>query len=189
MFFYLLFLIFCIYIFYELRKVKINSLVEKYQFQLYVLRDELREYVMAGEINKTNWVFDYLDSSISKACDTLQWVNIYRLFVIVITDRNDTKLERAQRHLEKELEKPSNFNLKSIHEKFVEIISNYFYEKHKIIFGFARALIWTINNKPRTLRKTTTFVNKTKNFFKNGIRELTESPETSTLVLFSPAYK
>ena len=51
--------------------------LRKYKYKFYALRDELRDKVISGKIKKHNWVFSYLDSSISKSIVSLKYVNLW----------------------------------------------------------------------------------------------------------------
>lgn len=192
MFAFSIFFFACLFIVDRWRRLQQESLVVRYKYRLYALRDELREHVIEGRIQNNNWVFDYLDSSITKACDILKFVHIGRLFVVVLYDRNDARFERAQQHLEQQLKKPECAHLKDVRDKFGEILGEYFCEKHNVLVGgsffFLRVLRNVVVHVPRFLRKIVRPCNQIKDLFKRSIRELTESPETSTLDIFSPVY-
>lgn len=61
-------LLFVIWIDRLCRLSRANDALET-EYKLYRLRDELRESAIAGRINPRNWVYRYIDSSISKSID------------------------------------------------------------------------------------------------------------------------
>lgn len=189
MFIYLLFLLFCTYIYFELKSIRSKTIVTKSRYRLFALRDKLREHVMEERIKKNNWVFDYIDSTLTKTCDDLDWLNIWRALVVLLTDRNDIKFERARDHLENELKKSKNIFLREIHEEYADILLEYILEKHNFIFGCARLFFKIVRNIPIIFRSLIKPINQIKKIVKHGVKELTESPETSTLGTFSPIYK
>lgn len=175
---YWFFLIFCLYILYELKEVKIETRDVGYRNRLYALRDKLREGVMEGRIDKNNWLFVYLDSSISTACGFLNWLSIWRLVIVVVDNKKNQKLKQAHKHLKQEFSKPENALLKTVHREYVDILREYLKEKHKKVWWLMTIL------EPRVrLRKTRELKRK---YIR--IHELAESPKTSTIDWFSPAY-
>jgi len=111
-------------------KAHIETTILTYKYRFYALRDELRENVMNGNVKMSDWVFDYLDSSIAKTIGYLNEISLYKLAIIYLIHRHDPKLERAIKHLERELDKPKKAVLKNIHKKFTNEVSEYLLRKH-----------------------------------------------------------
>lgn len=146
-------------------KTRTETKVLKYSNCLYALRDELRERVIQGDINKNDWVFDYLDSSITKTITQLSKISFYTLLIIYLIRNRDPYFNKAQKHLERALKKPGKAPIKNIHDRYVKILDNYILDKHLISLTSLPFSIWLT----------------TKGIYKNLTKQATEYPEFSTL--------
>lgn len=144
--------------------------VERHRFHLYAIRDELREAAMRGDERPSNWVFEYLDSSIAKTIGVLPTLSIWSLLFVVLSRHDDQRVRRAVQHLERELEKPSNTFLRSIHDKYIEAVGSMLIERH----ASARAIVSGFQAGGQALR-----------WWQEVVELSTEAPETSTLQEFA----
>jgi hypothetical protein len=157
------------------RKAQVKTRELAYQYRLYALRDELREKVIQGAIDRDDWVFDFLDSSIAKSISLIHYISVYRLLVVFFVHRRDPAFHGLQKHLDYELDKPDKLCLKEIRNEFAKTIADYLGDRHWELKLLGRvAFIWI-----------TVWTN-----FKSLIaHQVTEYPETSTIEQFSPEAK
>src|SRR5262245_47947514 len=104
------------------RRLAIDTDVQEHAFELYALRDGLRELAIEEKVKPTNWVFAYLDSSIAKTIGMLPRMNLLVFIGIAAISRRDEDVSLASDHLKRELEKPTNATLKHVHERYALII-------------------------------------------------------------------
>ncbi len=160
----------------RLRRIRVDTIVRQHQFDLYALRDELREAVLHGEIDPKNWVFQYLDSSIVKTISYLKNINLWRLLFVALTYRRDQRFLIAREHLQRELDKPSNKYLAEIHDKYAYALVCFMISRHtslKVSLLNLFAAIEAVQYLKRKLDRLIEYV--------------TELPETSTLEEHVPA--
>ncbi len=176
MVFFWLFMLLAMIAFDRLIRLHIRTIVLTYQFELYALRDKLREAAMSQEINSSNWVFEYLDSSIAKTIDVLEGITIWRIFFTPVVLRKQEKFLRARMHLQRELSKPKNKCLASIHKEYTETVGLFVIDRHPLLKSIAIKCLQAF------------FVGKyTRKLWRKGLELQTEAPETSTLLEYAPA--
>jgi hypothetical protein len=152
---------------------------EKHIFRLYALRDELREAVMDGRVRCTNWVFQYLDSSIAKSIAALPTFTIWSLVYVAATYRGDERIKRAAYHLGRELEKQENACLANVHTRYIDVVGEYLLARHailRLVVAALKSLLVSIFAAQRLLR-----------MWQRALELSTEAPETSTLSDFETA--
>jgi|HubBroStandDraft_6_1064221.scaffolds.fasta_scaffold52555_7 hypothetical protein len=152
---------------------------EKHAFRLYALRDELRAAVIDGRVRSSNWVFQYLDSSIAKTIAALPSFTIWSLLYIAVTYRGDRRIKRAAAHLARELEKPENACLADLHTRHIDILGEFLLARHfvlRLVVASLEGLLESIRAGQRLLR-----------LWQRALELSTETPETSTLADFTAA--
>lgn len=147
--------------------------VLKFKYRLYSIRDELRELTMNGLVNKDDWVFDYLDSSIAKTISFLEEFSIYKLLILYMIYHNNESLATTKEMLIKEFEKPAKEHLFEVYKKYCRTLSEYTYDKHTEIRILMNLLFYSFQIKD--------FCTKNWDKLNEGA---TEYPETSTLNKF-----
>ena len=169
MFVALLFFVICLYLLYELKKFSLDTSIKRYRYRLYALRDKLRKHVMEGQVDNENWLFDYLDNSITKSCDMLSELNFGRFIIFWAFDNRDPKFKLAIEDLYQEFKRPENILLEKIDQDYTDILVDFLQERHKVLnYIITKSLKW---------------------LFRKGAQGLTVSPETSTFTWFSPIYR
>lgn len=112
-----------------LRMLRQRSISLESKYALYSLRDELRELAIDGKVDPRNWVFNYLDSSISVSIDRMNNISLWSLFAVAITHKQ-TKSEIARKkNLELGLSRSPE--LKRVYDQFGVILVVTTLEKHK----------------------------------------------------------
>lgn len=163
----ILFLIFilCVILFVN-RKLRRDVIIQKYQFKIYKLRDELREKLIDDEINPNNWLFDYLDRSFAKAAKVLKDLTFYKAIYLTSTHKNDDKFLALIKHME--IGFKGDPVLKDIHERYSKLLIYYFIERHFAVFAWAISIIASVF-----------YLKKFKNIIFELGRNTTVLPETS----------
>ena len=154
----------------RLHRRNISTTILKNKFRLYQLRDELREDTMRGDIEPKNWVFQYLDSSITKMTTILDELTIWRAITIFLRP-DDPRLLRARQHLMRELLKPENQILQKYHAKFTLALFIFFMQRHPVLYVFLKYIF----HVAKSLHGWTS----------RAVDYLTEAPESSTLVEYA----
>ena len=153
----------CAFFLYKLYDSSRSFFHEENRFKLYGLRDKLRQQAIDGVIEHKNWLFDYLDSTITKVAVKLPELSIYNLIGLYFIHKNDEKLQISFKNLQNELKKEENKSFEETMNEFTEILACYFMSRHILL---VRSFIWK-NRLQQKIKKTIDF-----------IRVL---PETSTL--------
>jgi hypothetical protein len=148
-------------------------LVQKHSFHLYALRDELREAAIDGRARSSNWVFEYLDSSIAKTIAALPTLTVWALLYFTVAYHGDARIRSAVQHLDRALEKPENACLAVVHEKYVEAIGDFLVGRHVSV----RAILWLIPWLFASIR----IAQRLQRSWQRALQLSTEVPETSTL--------
>jgi hypothetical protein len=159
-----------------LSRFKRKTVVLEHQFRLYALRDSLRELVMKGEVKASNWVFQYLDSSIAKSIERLPLISVWRVCGMMAFQPEDRKLPVLIDHLQRELSKPGNEALQRIHLHYLAEMGAFLIHRHKTL-RFSLGTLCSLFNLQKWVRTN----------FRLAKQLLTASSETSTLSEFVPA--
>ena len=135
MLFELLLLVIAFYVFiymYEgAKKAKLETLQQDYRYRLFALRDHLRESAIDGKLDKDSWVFDYLDTSITKTINLLPRLTVWVFALVFNRNRDKPDFKKVKEILIEELRKPENRNMKLIHKGFIVTLDSYLKERHK----------------------------------------------------------
>lgn len=150
-----------------------SNIVLQHQFRLYALRDELRSTVMRGEVKASNWVFQYLDSSLAKTIDSLPFISIWRVGSMVVFSPDEPKLKLRLNHLFGELRKPENELLARIYLHYLAEVG-FFLSKRHGAFQIMVSSVFGVLNSRKWLKEK----------FRAAKEILTAAPETSTLPEF-----
>ncbi|MDB6034877.1 MAG: hypothetical protein JWM16_5215 [Verrucomicrobiales bacterium] len=158
----------------RLQRFHVGTVILRHKFKLYAIRDSLRDRVIEGEVKSSNWVFQYLDSSITKTISRLDDLSIWRVAGWMCWYRPDrSKFEELYNQLQKELSKPGNEVLGKVYVKYIAQVGHLIWERHasfsgslKFVFKLLRAKDW-LKARSRQI-----------------VKFLAEGPETSTLPEF-----
>lgn len=125
-------------LYWSLKTRHYNTLEVEYAFKLYALRDKLRNYAIDGKINHKNWIFSYLDTSISKSVSVLSAMNL----VIILFFRKRIKQDPIYDLFEKALDTQFAKDPASeeIFNEYGQILYDYVKRKHFILRFLAKSL-------------------------------------------------
>jgi hypothetical protein len=133
----------------RLHSLRREGQILDYRYQLYEIRDHIREAAMKGEVDCRNWVFMYLDSSLVKTIDALPRISLWQTLVTYIAHRKDEHLKEAARHLERELNKPANKFLRDAYTLYVAAMIMYLMERHALYSLIAKNLLRAVSSLQR----------------------------------------
>lgn len=160
------------------RRQRKEALVLEYQYRLFAVRDDLREYAIEDPPVAQNWVFQYLDSTIAKSISLLPTLSIWRMLGLLLTYRNDPRLEKFRKHLEEEFGKPENRRHKEIEERFLRTLGEFIVSRHILMLVLSVSALVL----PAAIATAMQEVKK------RSLELVAEAPETSTLHRFAPSY-
>ena len=146
-------------------------LIQKFKYRLFELRDKLRDNVIKGNINKNNWAFDYIDSSISKSINGLDGLNLWRAILLFSLHRKDERLNEFRANFNKQLEKNNNLSL--IYTEYGQLITRYILSKHGLTFTISAMGLLPVIMSAFMIKQSINMANK-------AVKELRNFPETST---------
>jgi hypothetical protein len=123
----------------SIRSGRVEVLVLNTRRQLFRLRNALRWEAINGGVDSNSWLFDYLDTSLTRSAQSLPKFTIYTHLGNAVGSRKE-KVERQQSYvvLDKELGQPENSVYRSIQEKYQTSLKCYLADRHKIVFPLLR---------------------------------------------------
>ena len=101
----------------------------RYQHKLYALRDRLRMLAIEGKVGLGDWVFQFLDSSISRAVHRVPKTTLWSEFPKALFSSRRAKAKTMHAHLDQSLH--SNPHLQEIFEEFGRLLVISTFEKHR----------------------------------------------------------
>ena len=156
-----------IVLYWRARNLYYKRLTLEYRFKLYRLRDQLRYFAIDGKIDKSNWVFNYMDTSISKTISIMDNMNLVFLIVIIIKNRNRKDLIEFNKSIETQVK--LNKHLYDVYLEYGRLNIEFLMKKHYWIAFIAKSIGRSINAFGKIRNKF--------EFFASSIRVY---PETST---------
>lgn len=165
----------------RLRRLNVDNKTLKCRYKLYALRDSLRYRVITGEIKSNYWVFEYLDSSITKTISKLDDVTAWHGVFLYLAHRKDPDFDRAKTYLDRELEKPENRSLRRVHRRYCGVLSKYLMRRHPVSLRLFFSQWITYIFVTQFLRQQ---LERLKMAWARAVEMFTEAPETSTLYEF-----
>lgn len=176
MIYLLIFLLFALSRLDRIRRARRETVVLRHRYRLYALRDRLREAALCEKADPANWVFLYIDSSITKAINALDELTVGKAALSIAFYRPADEHRRRVRRLVQELRKPSNAALRSIYREYSEALMEFLRDRHV-----------TMRVNPH-LRRTNDAVAHARAKIAEQVRTfLTQGPDTSTFSEYAEA--
>ena len=125
----LTFLIF-IYFLQKIYKIAFETKLDKYHFELFALRDEIRQQAIEGDVDASNWLYNYIESSIAKTCDVLKDLSIYKITLLYLLNRHNKEFQERYELMTTEMNQHHNKQLKMYWRRYREIVGLYMLNKH-----------------------------------------------------------
>jgi hypothetical protein len=142
---------------------------------MFELRDHLREGVINGEVDPSKWVFQYLDSTLVKTIDSLDFLTFWRILGIALAGVS-TRRVTALQALDLELEKPCNSYLKKVYGLYNGILILFMFDRHPVLRLFISCVV-----------RLAYVGGRVQNWLQRISSITASSTETSTLTEFAPA--
>jgi hypothetical protein len=153
-----------------------NSLVCEYRYQLFELRDRLRQLAIRDEPASRSWLFAYFDSTTAKAVGLLPDLTVWQLLALENVYKNDPRFKLLSKNLDIELAKPQHREFKAFEEELIKTLGAYLFERH-------RTLLMTVEVADHLSAGIRQTIQETK---RKSLEVAIKSPETSTLGDFAP---
>tara|TARA_R110002096_G_scaffold417113_1_gene620631 strand:+ start:4360 stop:4833 length:474 start_codon:yes stop_codon:yes gene_type:complete len=83
------------------RNLHLKSIEQKFKYQLYAYRDELRGAAVNGKIDPDFWLFKYFDETISKRIATSHHLTLFHVLALNYRYRGNKEVEEFTKKLDK----------------------------------------------------------------------------------------
>lgn len=113
-----------------------RRLITKHRYKLYAVRDGLRRVVIEGQAKKDSWIFNYLDSSISKSIQYLDCLNLYTLISLAYKLRNSDEFKEFDIQIKENLANENYFQ--EYYDEYNSIMTSFIRSKHHLTFFILR---------------------------------------------------
>jgi hypothetical protein len=109
---------------------RIDILVMRGRQKLFSIRDLLRDGAIIDCPAKNNWMFDFLDTTLTRAADTLQHFTAYRIIGFTVTE-TDGEHQDAVSFFKREIERPENSRYKAIANAYERCMGEFLRDRHR----------------------------------------------------------
>jgi len=116
------------------RRYHHNYAMLKFKYTIYSLRDQLRLMAINSELEKESWVFDFFDTSFSKAVSSSYYITLMRLSILSVVHEKDVALMAFSKKLEEEFAK--NPKLQKLQQDYIDAVKSYVIDQHYISINF-----------------------------------------------------
>jgi hypothetical protein len=114
------------------RQSRVDHLVLETRYKLFRLRDFLRSSAISGDIDAESWLFDFLDTSLTRSAAWLPNLSVYELLGDFA--RNDkTEAARLVAVLRQELDKPENHRFLAVFKGYDTCLREFLKKRHRAI--------------------------------------------------------
>jgi hypothetical protein len=117
-----------------LRGSRVRLMKLDLEFELFALRDELRNAMLAGQIAQRNW-FDYMDTTLTRTIDQIDNINPWLAVGYFWSHRDDPYLQRANEELKAGLRR--NTKIDVVYKKYVSSLMHFLESRHPISWPLA----------------------------------------------------
>lgn len=124
-----------IIIYYAMRCYKLYN-YRKHQIMLTRVKDKLICYSKEGKINEQTWLFEYLNTSISKSLITFSHFNIWYAIFLRKNHKNDHELSMFKLHLEHSLLEDEYCN--EVYQEYLTVLCLYVVKRHVVLLFLAK---------------------------------------------------
>jgi hypothetical protein len=119
------------------RMARVERLVLSTRYKLFNLRDILRRAAIDRTVDPNSWLFDYLDTSLTRAAGMLASLNLFEIAYFA-AQAGDEAIAIRVRSLNVELNHKGNSRFRAVHEGFQKCILDFLEERHRAIGRTAR---------------------------------------------------
>jgi hypothetical protein len=111
------------------RLARLELVALEHRYKLFTLRDLLRQSAIEGTVDAGSRLFDFLDTSLTRAANRLMDLNAFDVIYTALTASEGT-LNRVK-SLNEELNRKGNGRLKAITDGFQRCLIEFLYERHR----------------------------------------------------------
>ncbi len=158
-------------VYWKARNMYYNHLELQFRYKLQALRDQLRELVIENKIKRDDILFEYIDTSISKAMKKVASMHLLIVLVLSIKHQKNKTFLSFNKRIQEQLK--TNPDSERIYKEYGSIILWFFFKKHFIVksilfvFGLFLAGLEAFTSKRAAIQE--------------GIENFRVYPETSTV--------
>lgn len=105
----------------------------RFKYKIYSIRDSLRKMAIKGEI-ESNWMFDFFDTSLSKAISESYYITLFRLSTLALIHENNQELIKFSKKLDNSIS--ANPKIKEIQEEYFLAVKSYVLDQHYVSINF-----------------------------------------------------
>jgi hypothetical protein len=128
--------------------------------RLYKLRDKTRHFAIDNKLDKSEWIFEYLDKTLSRTISQLDKLHIGITVFLYQKYKRTADFNNFKLTVSNTLK--SNPLAKEIYDEYMNLLVTYFYKKH---FIARRAVKWLISLIGFVLGKISRLKRASKNVF------------------------
>jgi hypothetical protein len=144
-------------VYWKARNMYYNHLELQFRYKLQSLRDQLRAMVLDNRMNQDDILFEYIDTSISKAMRKVASMHLLIVFILSIKHHKNKEFLTFNKRIQERLK--TNPNAAHIYKEYGSIIIWFFFKKHFIIksvlfvFGILLASLDTFTSKRAAIQE------------------------------------
>ncbi|MDA9563385.1 hypothetical protein N9R81_01775 [Flavobacteriales bacterium] len=140
------------------RKKHIDLATVRYKNKLFTLRDKLRRYEIEGKLGGDDqWVFDYLDKSISKLIKQSYYITFFYIFISNVKHEENESLTAFGAKLGKAID--GNHALKNIVDTLVSDTLFFIRDQHTVTYLIVKVIANPIIGLNGLIRRMNGWVN------------------------------
>lgn len=171
---YIITFLFAFIIHYALKQYRIYN-NRKFEILLSRLKYKLRDQAINGFVSSDDWMFLYLDSSISKMKNNLSSLNIFHALYLYKTHKDDPQLIAFEDRLQLACKDSPEYS--KIYSEYNELLNQYLIRRHFFLIGTVSGYIYAGLRSIKILQKL-------KRDLEVSTKSLLFLPETSTSDVF-----
>ncbi len=121
-----------------------NTLVLECRYDLFAVRDSLRDLALKGEVDSNSWLFKCLDQSIGRFIEFLPTLTIYKMLFLYFLFKRNQESQRSINFINAELGQPQNTVLKEINDRYTTRIARFLIQRDAVISFTLHVVIFFI---------------------------------------------
>lgn len=157
------------------RVARLDLLVLSIRHRLFSLRDRLRQAAIQGNVKSGSWLFDYLDTSLTRSAHHLRDLSLFELAYLGAKADDQENFRALRRSLHIQLNQQENSHFRSVFEDFQGCLLQFLKERHRTLFYAVRVVVRTARSGQRLKKKWNGFL---------ATGAMVCDPKTSTLPIY-----
>jgi hypothetical protein len=121
-------------LFQSVRRARDNARLCEFRHGFFALRDRLRRIAIDDPTLGRNWLFPYLDSTLSKAIDLLPHMSAWQVLALApVADQKREQFLITHKHLMRELAKPRSAALSGLYNEMWQQVAQQIMARHFVM--------------------------------------------------------